>query len=102
MSENILQNIIQKKIEKVDKLKKSLDLKSLDKLINKNNSYINLNDSASLIWGLIKTPTTKDSIIKKLLAITNAKPQTLKEDLDYFLKEAKDKDLINFSNEKKI
>ena len=67
-----------------------------------NNSYINLNDSASLIWGLIKTPTTKDSIIKKLLAITNAKPQTLKEDLDYFLKEAKDKDLINFSNEKKI
>ncbi len=41
MSENILQNIIQKKIEKVDKLKKSLDLKNLDELINKNNSYIN-------------------------------------------------------------
>ena len=38
MSENILQNIIQKKIEKVDKLKKSLDLKTLDELINKNNS----------------------------------------------------------------
>ena len=40
MSENILQNIIQKKIEKVDKLKKSLDLKTLGELINKNNSYI--------------------------------------------------------------
>ena len=44
MSENILQNIIQKKIEKVDKLKKSLDLKTLDELINKNNSYINFKE----------------------------------------------------------
>ena len=44
MSENILQNIIQKKIEKVDKLKKSLDLKILDELINKNNSYINFKE----------------------------------------------------------
>ena len=41
MSKNILQNIIQKKIEKVDKLKKSLDLKTLDELIYKNISYIN-------------------------------------------------------------
>ena len=40
MSENILQNIIQKKIEKVDKLKKSLDLKDLNELIDKNNNYI--------------------------------------------------------------
>ena len=44
MPENILQNIIQKKIEKVDKLKKSLDLKTLDELINKNNSYINFKE----------------------------------------------------------
>jgi indole-3-glycerol phosphate synthase len=44
MSENILQNIIQKKIEKVDKLKKSLDLKTLDELINNNNSYINFKE----------------------------------------------------------
>ena len=44
MSENILQNIIQKKIEKIDKLKKSLDLKTLDELINKNNSYINFKE----------------------------------------------------------
>ena len=44
MPENILQNIIQKKIEKVDKLKKSLDLKTLDELINKNKSYINFKE----------------------------------------------------------
>ena len=44
MSENILQNIIQKKIEKVDKLKKSLDIKTLDELINKNNNYINFKE----------------------------------------------------------
>ena len=44
MSENILQNIIKKKIEKVDKLKKSLDLETLDELINKNNSYINFKE----------------------------------------------------------
>ena len=41
MSENILQNIIQKKIEKVDKLKKILNLKTLDDLIDKNKNYIN-------------------------------------------------------------
>jgi indole-3-glycerol phosphate synthase len=44
MSENILQNIIQKKIEKVDKLKKTLDLKVLIELIDKNNSYINFKE----------------------------------------------------------
>ena len=44
MSENILQNIIQKKIEKVDKLKKTLNLRTLDELIDKNNSYINFKE----------------------------------------------------------
>ncbi len=44
MSENILQNIIQNKIEKVEKLKKSLNLKTLNELINKNNSYINFKE----------------------------------------------------------
>ena len=33
MSENILEKIIQKKIEKVDNLKKTIDLKFLEKLI---------------------------------------------------------------------
>ena len=61
MSENILQNIIQKKIEKVDKLKKSLDLKTLDELINKNNSYINFKEK---IENNIKNNTT--SIIAEI------------------------------------
>ena len=41
MPENILEKIIKKKVEKVDILKKSIDLKSLDELINKNQTYIN-------------------------------------------------------------
>ena len=44
MSENILQNIIKKKIEKINKLKKSLDLKVLDELIKKNNTYVNFKE----------------------------------------------------------
>ncbi|MDB4118970.1 indole-3-glycerol phosphate synthase TrpC [Candidatus Pelagibacter sp.] len=40
MSENILNNIITKKIERIDLLKKTTNLDSLDKIINKNNSYI--------------------------------------------------------------
>ena len=44
MSENILQNIIQKKIKKVDKLKKTLDVKALNELIDKNNNFINFKE----------------------------------------------------------
>ena len=44
MSENILQNIIQKKIEKIDRLKNTLDLKTLNELIDKNNIYINFKE----------------------------------------------------------
>ena len=40
MSENILNNIITKKIERIDFLKKITNLDSLDKIIDKNNSYI--------------------------------------------------------------
>jgi len=40
MSENILNNIITKKIERIDFLKKTTNLESLDKIIDKNNSYI--------------------------------------------------------------
>ena len=40
MSENILSNIITKKIERIDFLKKTTNLDSLDKIIDKNNSYI--------------------------------------------------------------
>ena len=44
MSENVLEKIIKKKIEKIDNLKKSIDLKKLDELIQKNKSYINFKD----------------------------------------------------------
>jgi len=40
MSENILEKIIKKKIEKIDFLKKTIDVKSLNEIINKNNSFI--------------------------------------------------------------
>ena len=40
MTENILNNIITKKIERIDLLKKTTNLDSLDKIIDKNNSYI--------------------------------------------------------------
>mgnify|MGYP001485925910 FL=1 len=44
MSKNILEEIIKKKIEKIDTLKKSTDLNSLNEIINKNNSFINFKD----------------------------------------------------------
>jgi len=44
MSENILNNIITKKIERIDFLKKSTNLDSLNEIIEKNNSYINFKE----------------------------------------------------------
>ena len=44
MSKNILNNIIIKKIERVDFLKKFTSLDSLNKIIDKNNSYINFKE----------------------------------------------------------
>ncbi len=44
MSENILNNIITKKIERVDTLKKSISLDSLNEIIDKNNNFINFKE----------------------------------------------------------
>jgi len=44
MSKNILEEIIKKKIEKIDALKKSTNLNYLNDMINKNNSFINFKD----------------------------------------------------------
>jgi len=44
MSENILNNIISKKIERVDTLKKSISLDSLNKIIDKNNTFIDFKE----------------------------------------------------------
>ena len=44
MSENILNNIITKKIERVDALKKSITLESLNEIIDKNNTFIDFKE----------------------------------------------------------
>ena len=44
MSENILNNIISKKIERVDTLKKSISLDSLNKIIDKHNTFIDFKE----------------------------------------------------------
>jgi indole-3-glycerol phosphate synthase len=61
MPENILEKIIQKKIEKVDNLKKIVDLKSLEKLIDGNKTYI---DFKSKIQNNLKN--NKTSIIAEI------------------------------------
>ncbi len=44
MSENILNNIILKKIERIDTLKKSISLDYLNEIINKNKNFINFKE----------------------------------------------------------
>ncbi len=44
MSENILEKIIKKKIEKIDNLKKQISIKSLAEQIEQNNTFINFKD----------------------------------------------------------
>ena len=44
MSKNVLEKIIKKKIERIDLLKKSISLKSLEEKINENKSFINFKD----------------------------------------------------------
>ena len=44
MSENILEKIVKKKIEKIDKLKKNITIKSLEEKIEQNNTFINFKD----------------------------------------------------------
>ena len=71
MSENILEKIIKKKIEKIDLLKKTLDVKSLNEIINKNNSFIdfkkkiekNLTNNKSSIIAEIKKASPSAGVI---------------------------------------
>ena len=44
MTKNILEKIIKKKIENIDKLKKYINLDSLNEIINMNNNYINFKE----------------------------------------------------------
>ena len=71
MSENILEKIIQKKIKKVDNLKKIIDLKSLEKLIDGNKTYIdfkskiqnNLKNNKTSIIAVIKKASPSAGVI---------------------------------------
>ena len=73
MSENILEKIIKKKVEKIENLKKTTNLETLKELIDKNNSFIdfkskilkNLSDKKfSIIAEIKKASPTAGIIIK--------------------------------------
>ncbi len=62
MPENILEKIIQKKIEKINNLKKTIELNSLQDLIKKNTTFINF-----------KEKITKNMNLKKISIIAEIK-----------------------------
>ena len=73
MSKNILEEIIKKKLEKIDILKKSTSLNSLTNIIDKNNSFINfkekiqsnlLNNKTSIIAEIKKASPSAGIIIQ--------------------------------------
>ena len=51
MTENVLEKIIKKKIEKIVNLKKTISLESLDELINTNQTFINsFKESSEIVF----------------------------------------------------
>ena len=82
MSENILNNIISKKIERVDALKKSISLDSLNEIIDKNNTFIDfkekiqnniIQDKISIIAEIKKASPSAGVIIKDYNPVEIAK-----------------------------
>lgn len=82
MSENILEKIIKKKIEKIDLLKKTIDVKSLNEIINKNNSFIDfknkiqnnlINKKSSIIAEIKKASPSAGVIIDNYNPVEIAK-----------------------------
>ena len=73
MPKNILEEIIKKKLEKIDILKKSTSLNSLTDIIDKNNSFLNfkkkiqsnlLNNKTSIIAEIKKASPSAGVIIQ--------------------------------------
>ncbi len=82
MSKNILNNIISKKIERVDALKKSITLDSLNEIIGKNNTFIDfkekiqnniIQDKISIIAEIKKASPSAGVIIKDYNPVEIAK-----------------------------
>ena len=82
MSENILNNIITKKIERVDILKKSISLDSLNEIIDKNNTFIDfkekiqnniIQDKISIVAEIKKASPSAGIIIKDYNPVEIAK-----------------------------
>ena len=82
MSENILEKIIKKKIEKIDILKKTFDVKSLNEIINKNNSFIDfknkiennlMNNKSSIVAEIKKASPSAGVIIEDYNPVEIAK-----------------------------
>jgi indole-3-glycerol phosphate synthase len=82
MSKNVLEKIIKKKIERIDLLKRSISLKSLEEKINENKTFINFkdkiqnnisNDKISLIAEIKKASPSAGIIIDNYDPIKIAK-----------------------------
>jgi indole-3-glycerol phosphate synthase len=102
MSENLLEKIIKKKIERIDLLKKSISLKALNDKINENKSFINFKnkiqnnikiDKISLIAEIKKASPSAGMIIEnynpeeiaKIYKMNNVTCLSILTEEDFFL-----------------